>query len=569
LERLRKTWLIVLLVAALAATFGLAVGCGGDDETTTTAAGGDTTESSAGGTGEEPVVGGTFNYYINEPAFIDPVNVQESEGTKVESNVFDSLTDFDPKTSELIPAAAESWSANEDGSVWTFKLRAGATFHDGSPVTAADFKYAWERICNPDNQSEISYHLSAVQGFDEMQEGTATELSGVVAVDDTTLEVTLAYPFGDFEYVVGHPALAPVPKAAVEADPAAFAEMPVGNGPFMMAEPWAHDQYIKIVRYDGYYGDKAYLDGVDFKIFKDEETAFLEFKAGNLDFTTIPSGQIEATKAEFGESPDGLEVMPGQQVLLGPETAIYYVFLNNQEALADGTENPLSNADLRRAVSLAINRQAIADTVYEGTRQPASTIIPEGIAGYEAGAWQYSTYDAEQAKALLETAGYPGGEGLPELKLSFNTGSGHEPVMELVQADLAAIGIKTTLDGQEWAQYLDAMDANQAQMGRLGWIADYPITDNFLYPLFNSESADNHSFYKNPEVDAQIDAARKMTDTDARVAAYQEVTRLIGDDAPVVPIVNYRHRDVGSDRIHGFVYSPQGIPYLAPTWIAQ
>ncbi len=144
-----------------------------------------------------------------------------------------------------------------------------AKFHNGRDVTAADFKYAWERICNPANESEISYHLSAVKGFDAMQDGTATELEGVKAIDDKTLEVTLDYAYGDFEFVVGHPALGPVPKEEVEKDPAAFAEMPIGNGPFKMAGPWQHDQLIQVVRFDDYSGEKAYLDGVDFKIFKD------------------------------------------------------------------------------------------------------------------------------------------------------------------------------------------------------------------------------------------------------------------------------------------------------------
>jgi oligopeptide transport system substrate-binding protein len=173
----------------------------------------------------------------------------------------------------------------------------------------------------------------------------------------------------------------------------------------------------------------------------------------------------------------------------------------------------------------------------------------------------------EQAKQMLETAGYPGGEGLPEITLSFNSGSGHEDVMALIQADLAAIGVTVTLDGSEWAQYLDKLDAADFQLGRLGWLADYPIIDNFLYPLFYSESADNASFYKNPAVDEAILAARATVDTGERIAKYQEVERTIGEDAPVIPIVKYRHHHVGSDRVMGLVYSPMGLASLEYTWI--
>jgi len=173
----------------------------------------------------------------------------------------------------------------------------------------------------------------------------------------------------------------------------------------------------------------------------------------------------------------------------------------------------------------------------------------------------------EQAKQLLETAGYPGGEGLPELTLSFNSGSGHEDVMALIQADLATIGVNVVLDGSEWAQYLDKLDAADYQLGRLGWIADYPIIDNFLYPLFYSESADNASFYKNPAVDEALLDARATVDTNERIAKYQEIERTIGEDAPVMPIVKYRHQHVGSDRIMGLVYSPMGLASLEVTWI--
>lgn len=559
MDRFKRTWVFVILAMVLVGAMGLIVGCGGT--TTTTAGPGGETSTTA--SGEQAVAGGTLNYYINEPAFIDPVNVQESEGTQVANAVFDSLVAFDAKTSALVPAAAEKWEANADATVWTFHLRQGAKFHDGTDVKAGDFKYAWERICNPANKSEISYHLAAVKGYDEMQADppTATELSGVKVVDDYTLEVTLSYAFGDFEYVVGHPALAPVPKAAVEKDPKAFADMPIGNGPFKMAEPWKHDQYVKVARFDDYYGDKALLDGVDFKIFKDEETAMLEFRAGNVDFTTIPSGQVNATKAEFGESPDGLEVFPGQQTLLGPETAVYYVLMNNLDPI-------LKNADVRRAFSLAINRQAIADTVYEGVRTPATGIVPEGMVGWVKDAWTYSKYDVEQAKTLLEKAGYPGGKGIPEILLSFNTGAGHEDVMALIQSDLKAIGVNTKFDGSEWAQYLDKLDSKKYQMGRLGWIADYPIMDNFLYPLFASTSADNACYYNNPAVDKAIQDARKIVDTAARIAAYQAIEKTIGEDAPVIPIVTYRHHNLGSERTRSLVYSPMGLAALDKAWIA-
>ncbi len=554
----KHKWYMLVLALVLVGLLAVVTACGGDDEeTTTTGAGTDTTVGAG-----EPTAGGTFNIYISEPAFIDPVNLQESEGTQVGNQLFDSLAKFDYLTGDILPAAAASWEANADASVWTFHLVEGAKFHDGSDVTADDFKYAWERICNPENESEISYHLSAVKGYDAMQEGTATELEGVKVVDEYTLEVTLEYSFGDFEFVVGHPALAPVPQEVVEADPAAFGDKPIGNGPFMMAEPWAHDQYVKVVKFADYYGEAPHADGVNYMIFKDDDTAWLEFQAGNLDFTTIPSGQVEASKNTYGESEDGLTIAPGKQVVTGAETAVYYLVVNNEDEL-------MSNEALRQALSLAINRQAIVDTIFEGLREPATGIVPWGVAGFVADQWPYAKYDVEAAKAKLAEAGYPDGEGLAEIALSCNSGVGHEDIMALIQADFAAIGVNAKIDAVEWAQYLDKLGNGDFQLGRLGWIADYPIIDNFLFPLFTTGSGDNYAKYSDPAVDQALLDARATVDTDERITKYQEIERTIGETAPVIPIVMYRHGRVGSDRVQNLIFSPQGLLNLEEAWIAE
>ncbi|MBF4509453.1 MAG: ABC transporter substrate-binding protein [Aeromicrobium sp.] len=549
-ERFRKG-LALMLALALAVSMLAVTGCGG------------TTDEEPG---DEPAAdekaGGTFKFYISEPAFIDPINLQESEGTQVGQAVFDSLVAFDPITSEIMPAAAESWSANEDATVWTFKLVEGAKFHNGREVTAADFKYAWERICTPANLSEISYHLSAVVGYDEMQAEEATELEGVKVVDDYTLEVTLAYPFADFEYVVGHPALAPVPQEEVEADPAAFADKPIGNGPFMMAEPWAHDQYIKVTRFDDYYGDAPYIDGVDYVILADQDTAFLEFQAGNLDFVPIPTGQIQAAVEQYGESPDGYTVNPGQQVSLGGEQAIYYLLVNNEQ-------EPLDDPLVRQAMSMAIDRQDICDKVFEGTREPATGIVPPGIVGHRPDAFPYAKFDVEAAKAKLAEAGYPDGEGFPKITIEFNSGSGHEDILLLVQENLKAIGIEGEMVGSEWAQYLDKLGAGDYSIGRLGWIADYPVMDNFLYPLFKTGSGDNYSFYANAEVDALMDEARGTADGDERVALFREAEEIIGEDSPVIPMFYYKHTRVASERVNDGIYSPNGLFTFESVWLSK
>jgi len=566
LSRTSRKFVALALAAVLAFAALAATGC--------TKKAGDT----AKGSGEGQQKGGTLSYYIGEPAAIDPYNTQESEGTNVESNLFDSLTAFDAlDPSKVVPAAAESWEANADATVWTFRLDKNDKFADGTPVTAKDFVYAWNRIVNPKttntatkkvDPSQISYHLQPVKGFDDVANGKTTEMSGLKAVDDYTLEVTLSKPMGDWEYVVAHPALAPVPQALVEGGvdnngtKVAFGDMPIGNGPFKMAEPWKPGQFIKVVRNDNYYGEKALLDGVDFKIFKDPDTAFLEFEAGNLDFAQITLGKIEDAKTKYGTSDNGYTVQPGKQVLLGAENSIYYLVANNSKA-------PMDNDKFRRAVSLGINRQAICDSLFEGSRKPADNIVPPGIAGYESGIWPDAKYDVEAAKQMLADAGYPNGTGAPAFSLWYNSDGGHQKIMELIQSDLTKLGLKVKLSPTpDFATYLKQLGEGKALIGRLGWSADYPIMYNFLYPLFNSKSADNYSKFTDPAIDKAIDDASKISDTGERMKAFQAVDKQLGEKFPVIPVMFYNHHHVGSSRVHDLTYGAMNLPMLDKAWLS-
>jgi len=562
-----RKWLAVLLAIGLVAS--LAVGGCAPKETAT-----ETEEPAT----EEVKKGGTMSFYIGEPAYIDPYNAQESEGMQVTQVLFDSLTQFDPKdTSKILPAAAESWSPNEDATVWTFKLQPNGKYADGTPVKAADFVYAWNRIANPETKntltdkadpSIISYHLGFVKGFDDVSGGDATEMEGLKAVDDLTLEVTLSQSFADFAYVVGHPALAPVPQALVEGgvdvngEKVPFGDMPIGNGPFKMAEPWAHNQYVKVVQNENYYGTMPNIDGVEFKIFKDPETAYTEFEAGNLDFTNIGEGKIKDAIAKYGESASGYTVNPGEQCLLGAETATYCLIFNMKDDV-------LKDANVRKAISLAINRQAICDVVFEGTRQPADNIVPPGVAGYEVGAWADARYDVEAAKAALAEAGFADGKDLPEIRLAFNSGGGHEKIMELIQADLKAIGIESKFESADFPVYLKQLDEGKHQIARLGWITDYPIAYNFLYPLFTTDAGDNKSAYANADVDKAIAEGETILDDAARAAKYAEISKTIGADNPVAPLMFYKHTRVGSARLRDFTWDAMGLGDFTTVWIDE
>ena len=494
--------------------------------------------------------GGTFKYYISDPVAIDHYNLQESEGTQVGHVLFDSLVEWDWDKGDVKAKAAESWEINDDNTVFTFHLK-DAKFHNGDPVTSESFKRGWQRLVDTTmtTPGEIGYHLAPVVGYDEMAAGEATEISGLTCPDDKTFVVTLKEPMADFLAVCCHPGLAPAPQAAID-DAANYLLAPIGNGPFMMDGKWESGQYINVKRFDDYYGDKPALDAINFSIQKDPKTAYSELEAGNMDFCQIPTGRFAELTEKYGSSVDGYTISPSRQTLAGAEASVYYLAVN----LEDET---MANKDLRHAIGLAINRQNIVDTLYEGVREPADNVFPP-IIDKKGGSWEYAKYDPEAAKKIIDEKGLAG----TTIKLSYNSGGGHEDIMSCIQADLTAVGLNVEQDTKEWAAYLQGLTDGDFQMGRLGWIADYPTLDNFIFPNFYSTADNNYSRYNNPEVDAALDDARKIADEDDRKDAYRKINQMVADDMPIIPIMFYAHQHVASDRVNELYYNAQGIADL-------
>ena len=514
--------------------------------------------------------GGTLNWYLTNPVGIEPFNAEENQGIQVIHNLFEPLTRYNYEHKQIEPLACESYESNDDATQFTFHLRQGATFHNGQPVTSHDFKYAWERLCNPNVKpapSTLAYKVTQVKGADEMVAGEATELD-VECPDDYTLVVNLKAPFADFDSVVADMATAPVPAGCTdtEEDFQAFRVAPVGNGPFQMEGEWVDSQYIQIKRYDGYWGDKALLDGVNFRIFRDDQTAWTEFQAGTLDFTIVPSGQFTFSTQTYGTADsDGYVANPGHQTLTGDETSLFYLIMNNNNEL-------MANRDLRIAVSCAINRQAICDSVFQGTRTPAANVLMPGFAGYEETTWDFcpAEGDKDLAAQYFDAAGYPAGDdgkrGL-SLTLSTNSGSANEMCMTMIQADLAACGVDVVIDVQEMASYLDACQTDEFQMGRMGWIVTIPNPYYVLNDLFYTGVGNNYAHYSNPEFDELMDQAVQIVDTDERSAAYQQANAIVAQDFPVVPLFFYRHAYVTSSRVHNLFLGAGGFTRLTKCWL--
>lgn len=522
---------------------------------------------SLSGCGSRSDASQTLNYYIGNPTAIDPYNCSESNGNVVARQLFDPLFTYDFTAGELVPCAAESYTADATGTQFTFVIKQGNTFHNGEPVNAQSVKRGWERLCNPNtggSPSVVAYYLQNIKGYDDVMNGAADELVGVTCPDEYTVQVELSSAFMDFPMITTIMCTAPMPQAALD-DFESFWLAPIGNGPYQMNGKWEDGQYIDVTAYPDYVnGEAPKIQNIHFNIQKDTETAFREFQAGNLDICDIPATMFRDTADTYGVAVDGYTIEPGHQVFNGPEPAIYFLTLN----MDDPT---LKDVNLRRALSLAINRENIAETVMEGTRVAADNLVAPTVEGYQEGGWPYARYDKDAALEILDRY-YPAdsnGDRGVSVTLTYNVDGSHKQVMEAIQGDWQAIGINVIQDTKEWAAVLSAYKGHGYQIGRTGWTAEYPSIDDFVYTLCYTGNTDNTAYYSNSQVDSLLRKARATQDEAARISVYQQANALVAQDVPYIPIMFYRGSKVGSDRIQKAYIAPIEIESAAQWELVQ
>ena len=560
--RHRRSGLVVAVVLVLALVAG-ACGKSNSSKNATRA---------EGETGS-PVKGGTLVDYQNGAPgdfdHIDPALSGVIEGAQIPELVFDGLTDINYKTGELKPAVAESWSSNADSTEWTFKLRK-TEWSDGSgTVLPSDFKYAWERVVNPKMASEIAYHITdnlKIKGAADVAAGKATEMSGLVADDaNMTLKISLDAPLSFLPNIVAHSVFSPVPKKIVSAlpDQTKWEQgIMVGNGPFKMKEPWKHDQYVKLVRNDSYWGGieghKAYLNELDFMISKDLDSAFASFEAGTGQTARVPSGRYTEVIAKYqGHTSTNVDIL-----------GTYYWGFNQKDPTVGGDKN----LKLRQAMSLAIDRDAINSSVYNNTRKQSTGFTPPGMPGYKADLSDITKRDLPRAKQLLaEWKQENGGKAVPTIKLNFNAGAGHEPVATIIQSNLKELGINSTLTPGDSKTYFSNMRKGQGQFLRAGWIYDYLVYDNGLQPLFSTAAigGDNLELYSNPQLDSLIAQARAEKDVTKRYDIWHQAEKLVLDNVVVVPLNWYRGQSVWANNVHNFIESPTQFVAYDDVWMTK
>ena len=520
------------LIGAAAAVALFATACSGGD-----GGDGDPAETTADGA---TTAGGEFTVFQCEPKRLIPQSTTENCGTQVLSGLFTPLVDFDPETvdplwgDESADAVAESIESNEDSTVWTITLKDGWTFHNGDPVTAQDYVNAWNWGAYGPNAADGNYFFSDIEGYEDLNpsppEGSTEppdpsvdELSGLEALDEHTIQVTLAEPFRQYPLKLMHTVFYPMPEVAFE-DIEAYEEAPIGNGPFMMDGSWQHDEQVRQVAYADYPGTKPNADAVTIKIYADINTAYNDLLAGELDvMNTIPPARKQEAIDQFGDRYINVE-------------GSYFAFLGFPTY-----EEAFANPDLRRALSMAIDRQAIIDNILQNG-SPADDMVAPVIRGYREGACGANCeFDPEAAKELFDEAG--GYEGT--LDVYFNAGAGHEAVLEAV-ANMwqEHLGIEeVAFQTPQFREILERL-TTETLTGpyRLAWTMDYPSMQNYLGPLLACGGGSNYTGYCNEAADALVVAGNGAPSDEEATDLYQQADDLYLEDLPIIPFY-YRNEE--------------------------
>ncbi len=567
----RRNFLKVAGVGA--AALGLAA-CGGSKSGSTATSG---NASSAGSsTGSINTAGFTVQYGSN-PETLDPALNSAVDGGNTIITVFETLLIIN-ENNEAVPGQAESWTTSEDGLTWVFTMRDGLKWSDGSELNAKDFEYSFKRMANPDTTAPYAETcLGMIDGFEEAAgfpdaDGNPTvepnfDALNVKASDDgKTLTIVLGYPCSYFDKIAAFAAMSPVQKATVEANGDAWATSPdtyVCNGPYMITE-WTPSERIVLTKNPNYVGgwdsSKIVSDSITLLLLEDSSASYAAYNSGEaVLIKDVPTDEIPSlTKAE-----DGGDFYV--DTILGT----YYVSLNlKRDAFKD--------AKVRKALSLAIDRDYVANTIMQGTYSTADSIVGPGIVDekgnfHDNGNAPYISADYEanlaEAKKLLAEAGYPNGEGYPVIEYSCNDAGYHVPLAEYLQQAWGDLGITLTISKMEWSSFTAARRAGEYDVARNGWVMDYNDPSNML-DLFCSGNGNNDGKYSNPEFDAAIDASR-VADVSEHFAQLHKAEDILMEDTGCLPIAYYNDYWLQSSSLKGIWHNPYGYWYLQYGYIEE
>lgn len=477
------------------------------------------------------------------PITLDPAIMRDTASAYYIMEIFSGLVTLN-RDLEVVPDLAERWEVSSDGTVYTFHLRPDACFQDGKPITARDFKYSFERACDPATGSETAAeYLGDIVGVKEKLAGQAAEIAGVRIVDDHTLEITIDAPKAYFIAKLVYPTAFVVDEENVNTGPDWWRH-PNGSGPFKLAA-WEPDEMIVLERNDRYYGEKPRIRYAIYHLWAGIPMTMYE--NGEIDITSVSGSDIERVLDPLSPLHDELVTVP--------DFSASFIAFNAERP-------PFDDPNVRRAFSLAVDREKIARVLGQGLVEPAAGILPPGFPGFNENL-RGPDYDPEKAREALEQSRYGGAAGLPPITL---TTSGLGSVSPIYEAMIAMwrenLGVNVQVRQIEPERYPYVIEEEKDEMFEIGWVADFPDPQNFLDVLFHSASRNNAGGYSNPAVDAKLEAARRELDESARFPLYQEAEQMLMDDAACLPLFTGSSYVLVKPYVKGFPASPLPIPWL-------
>ena len=563
-------------IAAAAMAGALAVSlaaCGSSASTGTASATGEAADAAEAGSN-----GFTVQLGPN-PETLDPALNAAVDGGNTLITIEEPLLIID-ENNEVKPGQAESYEVSDDGLTWTFHMRDGLKWSDGSDLTAADFEYSFKRLASPDTAAPYAETVvGMIDGYQDAignpdADGNTTTdpdwdaLNVHASEDGKTLTVQLSYPCSYFDKLCAFAAMSPVQEATIEANGDAWCTEPdtfICNGPYMITE-WTPSERIVLSKNPYYVGgwdsSKIVSDTITLLLLEDSSASYAAYNSGEAQLVKdVPTDEIPSlTRAEDGGDFYLDEIM-----------GTYYISLNDQE-------EPFTDVRVRKALSLAIDRDYVANTIMQGIYTPATALVGPGIVdenGYfmdnANGGEPYISddYEAnlEEAKSLLAEAGYPDGEGFPTITYSANDSGYHIPVAEYLQQAWGELGITMNIDKVEWSSFIPMRRAGDYDISRNGWSMDYNDPSNML-ELFTTNNGNNDGKYANPEFDQVIEDSR-VADKATHFEKLHEAEDILMNDAACIPVAYYNDFWLQSPSLKGTWHSPYGYWYLQYGYIEE
>ena len=557
------------IVAALAIAGAMALsGCGGSKSGGEGTKSGDTTQTAAG----KKILTIQLGPDVES---IDPALNSAVDGANYILFAFDNLLKMD-KDGKVVPGLAEKYEVSDDQLTWTFHLRDGLKWSDGSALTANDFVYSWQRVVDPNVAAPYAQTvLGMVEGYDDAvgkpdADGNTTvdpdpTKLKVEAPDDKTLVVHMAKPTPYFDKLAAFASLSPVKKEVVEANPDGWSIDPktyVSTGPFKLTG-WEPGSYLMFEKNENYWdADSIKLDGIKCLLMQDQNATFSAYESGDaLMIKDVPTQEITTLKDR-------------SDFHIDPILGTYYLDLNT-------TLDEFKDPKVREALSLALDRKYISETITAGTYTPASGFVSEGVTDWNGTAWQDNITDKSayiniddhagnlaKAKELLKEAGYENGVGLPEMVYSTNDASYHKKIAEYLQQAWGELGLKVQVNIVEWKSFTPQRRSGNYQIARDGWVMDYNDPSNIL-ELALTGNGNNNAKYSNPEFDALMSKAATEKDPQTRFGYLHQAEDFIMKDTAMVPLLYYNDFYLQSDKITGSWHSPDGFWHFEYADIAE